>query len=150
MKDRKPADLCRHLSLAMIGGFFGAYAIMSHGSLANAQTTNLLELLLLFLQGSWSSMPVYLGCFFLSGIAAALSARQYSLSQPADQRADRRDLAPYPGRGPLPFMLLSHFFHCELSVDYFQRGQRLCQLHHFLHQQHQAGLLRLGRIPVRR
>lgn len=40
-------DLYRHLSFCAVGGFFGCYAVLIHsGVMGNAQTVNLIELLL--------------------------------------------------------------------------------------------------------
>ena len=44
---RKNIDWYRHLAFACVGGFFGAYAIMSRGGvMGSAQTVNLLELVI--------------------------------------------------------------------------------------------------------
>lgn len=40
-------DLYRHLAFCAVGGFFGCYAVLIHsGVMGNAQTVNLIELLL--------------------------------------------------------------------------------------------------------
>lgn len=40
-------DLYRHLAFSAVGGFFGCHAVLVHGGImGNAQTVNLLELLL--------------------------------------------------------------------------------------------------------
>lgn len=40
-------DLYRHLAFCTVGGFFGCYAVLIHsGVMGNAQTVNLIELLL--------------------------------------------------------------------------------------------------------
>lgn len=45
-------DLYRHLAFCVVGGFFGCYAVLVHGGImGNAQTVNLLELLLDALRG---------------------------------------------------------------------------------------------------
>ena len=45
-------DLYRHLSFCAVGGFFGCYAVLIHsGVMGNAQTVNLIELLLDALRG---------------------------------------------------------------------------------------------------
>ena len=47
MHKLKKIDFCRHLSFAVVGGFFAAYAILCRsGVMGNAQTVNLLELLI--------------------------------------------------------------------------------------------------------
>ena len=46
-------DLYRHLSFCAVGGFFGCYAVLIHsGVMGNAQTVNLIELLLDALRGN--------------------------------------------------------------------------------------------------
>lgn len=55
-------DFYRHLSFAMIGGFFGAYALLCRsGILANAQTMNLLELVINALRGNFLAVLLHLG-----------------------------------------------------------------------------------------
>ena len=55
-------DFYRHLSFAMIGGFFGAYALLCRsGILANAQTMNLLELVINALRGNFWAVLLHLG-----------------------------------------------------------------------------------------
>ena len=58
----KHIDWYRHLSFAAVGGFFAAYAILLRmGIMANAQTLNLLELLLSSLRCHWPEMLMHLG-----------------------------------------------------------------------------------------
>lgn len=58
----KNIDWYRHLSFSAVGGFFAAYAILLRmGIMANAQTLNLLELLLSSLQCHWPEMLMHLG-----------------------------------------------------------------------------------------
>ena len=58
----KNIDWYRHLSFAAVGGFFAAYAILLRmGVMANAQTLNLLELLLSSLRCHWPEMLMHLG-----------------------------------------------------------------------------------------
>ena len=46
-------DLYRHLAYCAVGGFFGCYAVLIHsGVMGNAQTVNLIELLLDALLGT--------------------------------------------------------------------------------------------------
>lgn len=59
-------DWYRHLSFAAVGGFFAAYAILLRmGVMANAQTLNLLELLLNSLRGNWSSVLLHTGALVI-------------------------------------------------------------------------------------
>ena len=58
----KNIDWYRHLSFAAVGGFFAAYAILLRmGIMANAQTLNLLELLLRSLRCHWLEVLMHLG-----------------------------------------------------------------------------------------
>ena len=58
----KNIDWYRHLSFAAVGGFFAAYAILLRmGVMANAQTLNLLELLLSSLRCHWPEGLMHLG-----------------------------------------------------------------------------------------
>lgn len=58
----KNIDWYRHLSFSAVGGFFAAYAILLRmGIMANAQTLNLLELLLSSLRCHWPEMLMHLG-----------------------------------------------------------------------------------------
>lgn len=62
MIQSKNIDWYRHLSFAAVGGFFAAYAILLRmGIMANAQTLNLLELLLSSLRCHWPEMLMHLG-----------------------------------------------------------------------------------------
>lgn len=48
-------DLYRHLSFCAVGGFFGCYAVLIHsGVMGNAQTVNLIELLLDALRATYT------------------------------------------------------------------------------------------------
>ena len=58
----KHIDWYRHLSFAAVGGFFAAYAILLRMCImANAQTLNLLELLLSSLRCHWLEVLMHLG-----------------------------------------------------------------------------------------
>ena len=58
----KNIDWYRHLSFAAVGGVFAAYAVLLRmGIMANAQTLNLLELLLSSLRCHWSEVLMHLG-----------------------------------------------------------------------------------------
>ena len=58
----KNIDWYRHLSFSAVGGFFAAYAILLRmGIMANAQTLNLLELLLSSLRCHWLEVLMHLG-----------------------------------------------------------------------------------------
>ena len=59
-------DWYRHLAFAAVGGFFAAYAVlMRMGIMANAQTLNLLDILLNSLQGKWLGVLMHVGALAL-------------------------------------------------------------------------------------
>lgn len=59
-------DWYRHLSFAAVGGFFAAYAVLLRmGVMANAQTLNLLELLISILRCSWLTALMHVGALAL-------------------------------------------------------------------------------------
>lgn len=59
-------DWYRHLSFAAVGGFFAAYAILLRmGVMANAQTLNLLELLLNILRCNWGGVLLHVGALVI-------------------------------------------------------------------------------------
>jgi uncharacterized membrane protein YoaK (UPF0700 family) len=60
---RKPhVDIYRHLAFAVVGGFFASYAILCRmGVMANAQTMNLVELILNALSGDGHTVLLHLG-----------------------------------------------------------------------------------------
>ena len=58
----KNIDWYRHLSFAAVGGFFAAYAVLLRmGVMANAQTLNLLELLISILRCNWLTALMHVG-----------------------------------------------------------------------------------------
>lgn len=71
---RKNIDWYRHLAFACVGGFFGAYAIMSRGGvMGSAQTVNLLELVIDALYGRGFNVLEHLGAFLLYAAATMLT-----------------------------------------------------------------------------
>ena len=76
-----PADLLRHLSFAVVGGFFGAYALLSfHGLFGNAQTVNLLHTLFDALNGDLAALALHLlalVCYVVGVSAAVLLKEKY-------------------------------------------------------------------------
>lgn len=59
-------DLYRHLAFSAVGGFFGCHAVLVHGGImGNAQTVNLLELLLDALRGDAYATALHLGALAL-------------------------------------------------------------------------------------
>ena len=68
-------DWYRHLAFAVVGGFFAAYAILLRmGVMANAQTLNLLEMLLSTLRGNWVGVLMHLGALaiYVAGTMATV------------------------------------------------------------------------------
>ena len=82
MGRKVPADALRHMSFAIVGGFFGAYAILGpSGVFGNAQTVNLLQLLFDSLFGQWSSLLLHVGallCYIVGVISAVLLRKKYN------------------------------------------------------------------------
>ena len=79
MKKPIPADLLRHLSFALVGGFFGAHAILGPGGIfGNAQTVNLLETLFSAFRGDFLSMALHLAAlaFYMLGVMAAVLLKE--------------------------------------------------------------------------
>ena len=67
-------DLYRHLAFCVVGGFFGCYAVLVHGGImGNAQTVNLLELLLDALRGDPVAVALHLGALALYVLATMLT-----------------------------------------------------------------------------
>ena len=59
-------DWYRHLSFAAVGGFFAAYAILLRmGIMANAQTLNLLDILLNSFEGDWLGVLMHIGALVI-------------------------------------------------------------------------------------
>ena len=67
-------DLYRHLSFCAVGGFFGCYAVLIHsGVMGNAQTVNLIELLLDALRGDLHAVLLHLGALVLYMLGTMLT-----------------------------------------------------------------------------
>ena len=74
MHKLKKIDFCRHLSFAVVGGFFAAYAILCRsGVMGNAQTVNLLELLIDALFGRGLNVLLHLGALALYVLGTMLT-----------------------------------------------------------------------------
>ena len=59
-------DLYRHLAFCTVGGFFGGYAILVHsGIMGNAQTVNLIELLMDFLRADGHGILLHTGALLI-------------------------------------------------------------------------------------
>ena len=59
-------DLYRHLAFCAVGGFFGGYAILVHsGIMGNAQTVNLIELLMDFLRADGHGILLHTGALVI-------------------------------------------------------------------------------------
>lgn len=67
-------DLYRHLSFCAVGGFFGCYAVLIYsGVMGNAQTVNLIELLLDALRGDLHAVLLHLGALVLYVLGTMLT-----------------------------------------------------------------------------
>lgn len=67
-------DLYRHLAFSAVGGFFGCHAVLVHGGImGNAQTVNLLELLLDALRGDAYATALHLGALALYVLGTMLT-----------------------------------------------------------------------------
>ncbi len=69
------------MAFAVVGGFFGAYAILGpSGLFGNAQTVNLLQMLFDSLFGQWYSLLLHAGallCYILGVMTAVILNRKY-------------------------------------------------------------------------
>lgn len=69
---KKHIDIYRHLAFSAVGGYFAAYAVLCRmGVMANAQTVNLLELVLKALAGDGVHVLYHLGslaCYILGTV----------------------------------------------------------------------------------
>lgn len=87
---RKSIDWYRHLSFACVGGFFGAYAIMSRcGVLGSAQTMNLLELVIDALYGRGVNVLEHFGA-----LAVYVAGTMLTVLLPFKWGVDMRRLSP--------------------------------------------------------
>ena len=67
-------DLYRHLSFCAVGGFFGCYAVLIHsGVMGNAQTMNLLEMVIDLLRWQLPDMLLHLGALALYVLGTMLT-----------------------------------------------------------------------------
>ena len=67
-------DFYRHLAFCAVGGFFGCYAVLVYsGVMGNAQTMNLLELVIDLLRWQLPDMLEHLGAFLLYAAATMLT-----------------------------------------------------------------------------
>ena len=67
-------DLYRHLAFCTVGGFFGCYAVLIHsGVMGNAQTMNLLEMVIDLLRWQLPDMLLHLGALALYVLGTMLT-----------------------------------------------------------------------------
>lgn len=94
MHKLKKIDFCRHLSFAVVGGFFAAYAILCRsGRHGNAQTVNLLELLIDALFGRGLNVLLHLGAlalYVLGTMLTVLLPHWFHLEHPPHGTGGRR------------------------------------------------------------
>jgi uncharacterized membrane protein YoaK (UPF0700 family) len=71
---QKP-NVVLHLLMTFIGGYLGGYALLLRGgNFGNAQTGNLVEMMLDLVEGSWVDLLVRLGAMVLFALALVLSS----------------------------------------------------------------------------
>lgn len=67
-------DIYRHLAFASVGGFFAGYAVLCRmGVLANAQTMNLVELMISALTGNGANVLYHLGSLLVYVVGTMLT-----------------------------------------------------------------------------
>ena len=72
-------DFYRHLAFCTVGGFFGAYAVLVHsGVMGNAQTMNLLEMVIDLLRWQLPDMLLHLGALALYVLARKVKSGDLS------------------------------------------------------------------------
>ena len=72
-------DFYRHLAFCTVGGFFGAYAVLVHsGVMGNAQTMNLLEMVIDLLRWQLPDMLQHLGALALYVLARKVKSGDLS------------------------------------------------------------------------
>lgn len=129
MKTKPAADVCRHLSLASVGGFFASYAVLITGHMAIAQTSNLIELVLSALRQRWQMAAMTLGCLlvYLAGLSLPILLRRFSHIKP-------EILSPlisaaacvsiiFTGQAPFPLGLYPLFFAASVQWNTFSGAQ---------------------------
>ena len=130
---RKNIDWYRHLAFACVGGFFGAYAIMSRGGvMGSAQTVNLLELVIDALYGRGFNVLEHLGAFLLYAAATMLT-----VLLPFWWSVNVRRLSPI-------ITAAAATAECFIPAE----TEIVIALYHLLHQQHQAGVVGAGGVSV--
>ena len=70
--DRMPTYI--HMTMAFMGGLWGAYSVVQWTNLGNAHTTNLIKIVLRLIDGDWLEFALCVGSAFLYFLAFALSA----------------------------------------------------------------------------
>lgn len=74
MKDRQTLQVSIHYSMAFVGGFFGAYALLNHCDIfGSSQTANLITLVTGLLGHNSHEILIRIGAALLYGLAIALS-----------------------------------------------------------------------------
>ena len=69
--DRMPTYI--HMTMAFMGGLWGAYSVVQWTNLGNAHTTNLIKIVLRLIDGDWLEFALCVGSAFLYFLAFALS-----------------------------------------------------------------------------
>lgn len=129
MKQKLAADVCRHFSLAVVGGFFASYAVLITGHMAIAQTSNLMELVLSALRMRWQMVAMYLGCLvvYSLGLSLPILLRRYTKIKPEVVSpcisAVACILVLFTGRLPFPLGLYPLFFAASVQWNSYQSVQ---------------------------
>ena len=71
--DRMPTYI--HMTMAFMGGLWGAYSVVQWTNLGNAHTTNLIKIVLRLIDGDWLEFALCVGSAFLYFLAFANTAR---------------------------------------------------------------------------
>ena len=65
--DRMPTYI--HMTMAFMGGLWGAYSVVQWTNLGNAHTTNLIKIVLRLIDGDWLEFALCVGSAFLYFLA---------------------------------------------------------------------------------
>lgn len=129
MKVKPAADVCRHLSLSAVGGFFAAYAVLIAGHMATAQTANLMELVFSMLENRWQMIAMCLGCLlvYAAGLSLPILLRRFSRVKPELLcpfiSAAACLIVPFTAHAPFPIGLYPLFFAASVQWNTFSGAQ---------------------------
>ena len=125
-------DFYRHLAFCTVGGFFGAYAVLVHsGVMGNAQTMNLLEMVIDLLRWQLPDMLLHLGALALYVLGTMLTVLLPHWCGADMHRGGAGSPAAAAEHGD---RTVSRVLRHELPVEQLCRRPRLLQRHHLLYQ----------------